>query len=86
MNKHRSEGTESPLLPATASGKGLANFPLKSPQSRAAARALVEERKVNEEGLYFVSKCIVHDSIIDLSGVGCKRCALSSPPFIEESL
>jgi hypothetical protein len=35
-------------LPATAAGRGLGCFPLRSPQSRAAARALVAARQESE--------------------------------------
>ena len=35
-------------MPATAAGKGLGCFPLRSPQSRAAARALVAARQESE--------------------------------------
>jgi hypothetical protein len=37
-------------LPATAAGRGLGCFPLRSPQSRAAARALVVARQESEAG------------------------------------
>ena len=35
-------------MPATAAGRGLGCFPLRSPQSRAAARALVAARQESE--------------------------------------
>ena len=35
-------------MPATAAGKGLGCFPLRSPQSRAAARALLAARQESE--------------------------------------
>jgi hypothetical protein len=48
MIKTRLERTEKPSLPATAAGKGLGDLPLGSPQSRAAARALVAARQGSE--------------------------------------
>ena len=48
MNKSAIERTDRPFLPATAAGKGLGCFPLHSPQSRAAARALVAARQESE--------------------------------------
>lgn len=48
MTETRTERTERPILPATAAGKGLGCFPLRSPQSRAAARALVAARQASE--------------------------------------
>lgn len=55
MTEPRTERTEGPLLPATASAKGLAAFPLGSMQSRAAARSLLDARRAAEgEGTLFV--------------------------------
>lgn len=48
MNKYRIERSERPFLPATAAGRGLGCFPLRSPQSRAAARALLIARQESE--------------------------------------
>lgn len=48
MTETRTERTERPILPATAAGKDLECFPLRSPQSRAAARALVAARQESE--------------------------------------
>lgn len=48
MTETRTERTERPSLPATAAGRGLGCFPLRSPQSRAAARALVAARRERE--------------------------------------
>ncbi len=48
MTETRTGRTERPILPATAAGKGLGCFPLRSPQSRAAARALVAARQESE--------------------------------------
>ena len=76
MSRRRPEGIEGPFLIATASEKGLGNFPLKSLESRAAARALLEERKANEEGgPVFVLKCLAQGSVLDLSKGGCQLCA-----------
>lgn len=50
MTETRTERTGRPFLPATAAGKGLGCFPLRSPQSRAAARALVAARQESEAG------------------------------------
>jgi len=50
MTETRTERTGRPSLPATAAGSGLGCFPLRSPQSRAAARALVAARQENEAG------------------------------------
>ena len=48
MTKTRLERTERPFLGATAAGKGLGDLPLRSPQSRAAARALLTSRPETE--------------------------------------
>jgi hypothetical protein len=48
MTKTRLERTERPFLGATAAGKGLGGLPLGSPQSRAAARALLTSRQETE--------------------------------------
>ena len=48
MRKTRTERTESPLVPATASSKGLGYLRVGSVQSRAAARALVAARQESE--------------------------------------
>ena len=48
MKETRTERTGRPSLPATAAGRGLGCFPLRSPQSRAAARALVVARQESE--------------------------------------
>jgi hypothetical protein len=54
MTHIRTERTETPLLPATASGKGLATFPLGSLQSRAAARSLMSAREATrKKGILF---------------------------------
>ena len=45
MTETRTERTGRASLTATAAGKGLGCFPLRSPQSRAAARALVAARQ-----------------------------------------
>jgi hypothetical protein len=51
MTESRTERMERPFLPATASAKGLASFPLSSMQSRAAARSLLDSRRaIQEEG------------------------------------
>jgi hypothetical protein len=50
MTETRTERTGRPSLPATAAGRGLGCFPLRSPQSRAAARALVAARQKSEAG------------------------------------
>ena len=50
MKETRTERTGRRFLPATAAGKGLGCFPLHSPQSRAAARALVVARQESEAG------------------------------------
>ena len=48
MTETRTERAGRPFLPATAAAKGLGCFPLRSPQSRAAARALVAARQESE--------------------------------------
>lgn len=48
MIETRTERTGRPSLRATAAGRGLGCFPLGSPQSRAAARALVAARRESE--------------------------------------
>jgi len=45
MIKTRAERAVRPSLPATAAGKGLGDLPLGSPQSRAAARAVMIARQ-----------------------------------------
>ena len=51
MTETRTERTGRPSLPATAAGRRLGCFPLRSPQSRAAARALVAARReIEAEG------------------------------------
>lgn len=45
MTESRTECMERPFLPATASAKWLASFPLSSIQSRAAARSLLDARR-----------------------------------------
>lgn len=49
MNKTAAERTDMPGLPATSAGKGLGSFPLRSAQSRAAARALVIAREEKDD-------------------------------------
>jgi hypothetical protein len=54
MRNNRTEWTELPPLPATAFSTGPAAFPLRSLQSRAAARSLIEGRETVEgEGILF---------------------------------
>ena len=48
MTETRTERTGRPSLTATAAGRSLGCFPLRSPQSRAAARALVVTRQESE--------------------------------------
>lgn len=48
MTGTRIERAGRPLLPATAAGRGVGCFPLLSPQSRAAARALMAARRERE--------------------------------------
>jgi hypothetical protein len=62
MNLNRRDGTNRPLLPATAASKGLADLSLGSLASRAAARSLLAERDVSRgEGLLFVLSVVGKD-------------------------
>ena len=59
MNLNRRDGTDRPLLPATAASMGLADLTLGSLASRAAARSLLAERDVSRgEGTLFVLSVI----------------------------
>jgi hypothetical protein len=56
MRRSRAERAERPFLPATASASSMADFPLGSLQSRAAARSLIARRRDMEcgEGILIV--------------------------------
>ena len=48
MNRTRTECAQRPFLPATVTARSLADYPLASAQSRAAARAVVAARQERE--------------------------------------
>jgi hypothetical protein len=70
MTETRTERTEWLSLPATAAGRGLGCFPLRSPHSRAAARSLIAARNAGEEdGLRFQVVSIVDGKPVNLDGL-----------------
>jgi len=71
MARTRTERAERPSLPATVSRVRPGCFPLGSPQSRAAARSLVAERKASEpDELRLEVRSIVDGKRVDLRACG----------------
>ena len=70
MTETRTERRDRPFLPATASAKRLGDLPLGSPQSRAAARSLLDARKASEEDeLRFQVVSILDGKPVNLDGL-----------------